>query len=216
MISEMEIPTTLLPGFLNPALGPQQTFRAIIEAMAHPGQLIKIKTKVNNIEMLNTASAAVCLTLLDGETPLWTDLSWNCTAVSWFQVNCGCSVVTEPCLAHFALITHPAEMPPLDDFKIGHEEHPESAATLIIQVQGFDDATSKILSVPGTKSTTQFAPKGIPANFWEQWQLQAALFPLGVDIFFTCGDLLAALPRTTQLSDSTSESKKTPKKAVLT
>lgn len=93
-------------------------------------------------------------------------------------------------------------MPLLDDFKIGDAEHPESAATLIIQVEGFNGANGKTLSVPGIKSTTHFAPAGIPRNFWEQWQLQVALFPLGVDIFFSCGDLLAALPRTTQLSHS--------------
>jgi alpha-D-ribose 1-methylphosphonate 5-triphosphate synthase subunit PhnH len=204
----MDIPTTPLPGFLNPVLGSQQTFRSIIEALARPGQLIRIKCKVNNLEMLNLASAAVCLTLLDDETPLWTDLSWSCTAVNWFQVNCGCSIVTEPCMADFALITRPADMPPLDDFRIGNEQHPESAATLIMQVVGFNDANAKFLAVPGIKSTTPFAPEGIPLNFWEQWQLQAAFFPLGVDIFFTCGDLLAALPRTTELCHATTGAKR--------
>mgnify|MGYP000131453347 FL=1 len=215
MISEMDVPKTPLPGFLNPVLGPQQTFRAIIEAMARPGQLIKIKSKLNNIEMLNMASAAVCLTLLDDETPLWTDLSWNCTAVNWFQIHCGCSVVTEPCMAHFALITRPADMPLLDDFKIGDEEHPESAATLIIQVEGFNDPNVKILGGSGIKSTTHFAPAGIPKIFWQQWQLQAALFPLGVDIFFTSNDILAALPRTTQIIDSIARAKTNAKEAVL-
>jgi alpha-D-ribose 1-methylphosphonate 5-triphosphate synthase subunit PhnH len=69
-------------------------------------------------------------------------------------------------------------MPLLDDFKIGDEEHPESAATLIIQVEEFNDTNGQILRVPGIKSTTPFAPKGIPVNFWEQWQLQAALLPV--------------------------------------
>ncbi|MGD9025207.1 MAG: phosphonate C-P lyase system protein PhnH, partial [Desulfobacterales bacterium] len=121
MKSEMVVPTTPLPGFENPVLGPQQTFRAIIEAMAHPGQLVKIKSKLYHPEMLNLASAAACLTLLDDETPLWTDLSWNSEAINWFQIHCGCSVVTEPCMAHFALIAQPANMPHLDEFKLGEE-----------------------------------------------------------------------------------------------
>jgi alpha-D-ribose 1-methylphosphonate 5-triphosphate synthase subunit PhnH len=200
MTSEMDV-QELAPGFENPVLGPQQTFRAILEAMAHPGMRVKINSKLYIPELLNTASAAVCLTLFDDETPVWTDLSWNSSAINWFQSQCGCSVVTEPCMAHFALITQPSTMPPLDDFKIGDDEHPESAATLIIQVDRFNGDKVKSLSGPGIKTTTYFSPKGIRPQFWKEWQLQAALFPLGVDVFFTCNDILAALPRTTQVSD---------------
>jgi alpha-D-ribose 1-methylphosphonate 5-triphosphate synthase subunit PhnH len=200
MISEMDM-KGLIRGFEDPVLGPQQTFRAILEAMAHPGSLVKINSKLYFPERLNTASAAVCLTLFDDETPLWTDLSWNSSAICWFQSQCGCSIVTEPCMAHFALITQPSEMPSLDDFKIGDEEHPESAATLIVQVERFTDNNNKILRGPGLKTDTHFSPVGIRSQFWKQWHLQAALFPLGVDVFFTCNDILAALPRTTKVSD---------------
>jgi len=199
MKSAVDVPA-LEPGFENPVLGPQQTFRAILDALAHPGQLVKIKSKLNVPEILYPASAATCLTLLDDETPLWTDLSWNSSAIEWFQFHCGCSVVTEPCMAHFALITQPAAMPSLDDFKIGDNEHPESAATLIVQVEQFNSHNGKILRGPGIRTSIHFAPAGIQANFWEQWQVQAALFPLGVDVFFTCNNSLAALPRTTQVS----------------
>jgi alpha-D-ribose 1-methylphosphonate 5-triphosphate synthase subunit PhnH len=202
MKSGMEV-QELTPAFENPELGSEQTFRAILTAMVYAGRLVKIRSKLSVPERLNKASAAVCLTLLNPETPLWTDLGWNSAAINWFQFHSGCSVVTEPCMAHFALITQPADMPLLDDFKIGENEHPESAATLIIQVEGFNDPNVKILGGSGTKSTTPFAPAGVPKNFWQQWQLQAALFPLGVDIFFTCDDILAALPRTTQINDST-------------
>jgi alpha-D-ribose 1-methylphosphonate 5-triphosphate synthase subunit PhnH len=201
MKTEMDVPATPAPGFENPVSGPQQTFRAIIEAMAHPGQLVKIKSKLHHPEMLNLASAAACLTLLDDETPLWTDLSWNSEAINWFQIHCGCGVVTEPCMAHFALITQPANMPHLDEFKLGDEAHPENATTLIVQVQSFNDQRGKILSSSGMKKSTYFAPAGIQADFWQQWQRQAALFPLGVDVFFTYKDILAALPRTTQVTD---------------
>jgi alpha-D-ribose 1-methylphosphonate 5-triphosphate synthase subunit PhnH len=128
----------LRPGFENPVLGPQQTFRAILEAMAKPGIPVKIRSRLFFPEGLNTASAAVCLTLFDDETPLWTDLNWNSSVINWFQSQCGCSVVTEPCMAHFALIAQPSAMPCLDDFNIGDEAHPESAATLIVQVERFN------------------------------------------------------------------------------
>jgi alpha-D-ribose 1-methylphosphonate 5-triphosphate synthase subunit PhnH len=197
---EMDTQTTP-QGFEDPVSGPQKTFRAILEAMAYPGQLIKLTNKLHIPPQLNTASAAACLTLLDNETPLWTDLSWDSSAIDWFQFHCGCSVVTEPCMAHFALITQSAAMPPLDHFNIGDDQHPESAATLIVQVERFNDHQVKILSGPGIKTTVHFGPSGIQPAFWEEWQLQAALFPLGVDVFFTCNDMLAALPRTTQINN---------------
>ena len=189
-------------GFDDPSFGSQQTFRAIFAAMEHPGQLVTIFENPHAPDVLNPASAATCLTLLDCETPVWTDIDLRSPAISWLQFGCGSSVVTEPCMAHFALITQPSTMPRLDDFKIGDDEHPESATTLIIQVDSFNDDNVKIFSGPGIKTTTQFSPVGIRPQFWEQWQLQAALFPLGADVFFTCNDILAALPRTTQVSDS--------------
>ena len=198
----------LTPAFEDPELGSEQTFRAILEAMVHPGRCVRIKSNLFVPDLLNAASAAVCLTLLNSETPLWTDLSWDSSAISWFQLHCEVSVVTESCMAHFALITQPAGMPLLDDFKIRNNEHPESAATLIIQLTGFNGKDDKILSGPGTKSTTRFAPAGIQPDFWEQWQDQAALFPLGVDIFFTSSNFVAALPRTTQIKDSSCRLKK--------
>jgi alpha-D-ribose 1-methylphosphonate 5-triphosphate synthase subunit PhnH len=203
----------LTPAFENPELGSEQTFRAILEAMVQPGLLVKINHNLSISDSVNTASAAVCLTLLNAQTLLWSDLDWGSTAISWFEFHCRCSVVTEPCMAHFALITQPTSMPLLDDFKIGEDKHPASAATLIIQVEGFNDPNVKILGGPGIKSATPFAPAGVPKNFWEQWQLQAALFPLGVDIFFTCNDILAALPRTTQINNSAALAKN-PKRAV--
>jgi alpha-D-ribose 1-methylphosphonate 5-triphosphate synthase subunit PhnH len=202
-------------GFTNPVLGPQQTFRAILEAMAHPGQLVTIKSKIDHPVELNTASAAACLTLLNEETPLWTDLSWKSSAIDWLQLHSGCSIVTEPCMAHFALITQPAEMPPLDDFKIGDEQEPGSATTLFVQVDQFDDKHGKILSGPGIKTMIHFAPVGIQASFWRQWQLQAALFPLGVDVFFTHSDIIAALPRTTQVSDPNHQADEVQKNRAL-
>ncbi len=66
MISEMDLQKLTL-GFEDPDLGPQQTFRAILEAMAHPGQLVNIKSKLYFPELINMASAAVCLTLLNNE-----------------------------------------------------------------------------------------------------------------------------------------------------
>jgi len=41
---------------------------------------------------------------------------------------------------------------------------------------------------------------GVPARFWSEREALAELAPRGLDIIFTCGPHLAALPRTTRVS----------------
>ena len=61
--------------FYDSALGSQQTFRAILEAMENPGRLVTVHGNPNVPEVFNSALAATCLTLLDCETPVWTDIN---------------------------------------------------------------------------------------------------------------------------------------------
>ena len=131
-------------GYDDPALGSHQTFRAIFAAMEHPGQIVTIHENPGAPDVFNSASAATCLTLLDYETPVWTDVDWNSPAIYWLQVDCESSVVTEPCMANFAIVTKPGNMPDLDYFRVGRYEYPEKATTIIVQV---DDI------LPGTDST---------------------------------------------------------------
>ena len=72
-------------GFDDPELGSQQTFRAMIEALDKPGQLIQIQSKRFVPETLNPASAALFLTLCDDKTTVWSDLNWNSPLIDWFQ-----------------------------------------------------------------------------------------------------------------------------------
>jgi alpha-D-ribose 1-methylphosphonate 5-triphosphate synthase subunit PhnH len=99
------------PGFDDPALGSQQTFRAIFAAMEHPGRLVTIRENPEAPDVLNSASAATCLTLLACETPVWTDVERKSPAISWLQFGCGGAVVTESCMANFAIVTKPATVP---------------------------------------------------------------------------------------------------------
>jgi alpha-D-ribose 1-methylphosphonate 5-triphosphate synthase subunit PhnH len=182
-------------GFDDPALGSQQTFRAILDAMGHPGQLITIRENPCAPDVFNSASAAACLTLLDYETPVWTDIDWRSPAISWLQFVCGSSVVTEPCMANFAIITQPATMPPLDYFRIGRYEYPDKATTIVVQVDDIYPGTDKKYSNIFVNKTARLEIKGVTENFWYQWQQLSSRHPLGIDIFFTCDDVLTVLPK---------------------
>jgi alpha-D-ribose 1-methylphosphonate 5-triphosphate synthase subunit PhnH len=182
-------------GFDDPATGSQRTFRAIFAAMVHPGQIVTIHENPDAPDVFNSASAATCLTLLDYETPVWTDIDWISPAISWLQFDCESSVVTEPCMANFAIVTKPASMPDLDYFRVDRHEYHEKATTLIIQVDDILPRASDKNSNIFFEKTAQLEFKGVPDKFWDRWQYLSGLYPLGIDIFFTCDDVLIALPK---------------------
>jgi alpha-D-ribose 1-methylphosphonate 5-triphosphate synthase subunit PhnH len=181
-------------GFNDPDLGSHQTFRAIFTAMDHPGQIVTICENPNGPDVLNSASAATCLTLLDYETPVWTDVDWKNPAINWLQFDCDSCVVTEPCMANFAIITKPTGMPPLDYFRIGPHKYPEKATTMVVQVDDILPSKVNKCSDILVDKVGQLELVGIPNRFWKQWQHLSSLHPLGIDIFFTCDDVLIALP----------------------
>jgi alpha-D-ribose 1-methylphosphonate 5-triphosphate synthase subunit PhnH len=183
-----------LYGFDDPALGSQQTFRAILEAMDNPGRLVTIRENLYTPEVFNLASAATCLTLLDYETTVWTDVDRNSPVINWLQFCCGGSVVTEPCMANFTIITKPATMPALDYFRIGQNEYPGNVTTMVVQVDDILPAKDDRYSSIFADKATQLELKGITDNFWRQWQQLSNLHPSGIDIFFTCDDVLMSFP----------------------
>ena len=139
----------LTPGFDDPELGSQQTFRAIVKALDNPGSLVQIKSKLSAPSVLNSASAALFLTLCHNETKVWADLTWNYPLIDWFQYQCGCSIVTEPCMASLALITKSTGMPPLDHFRNGDDEHSDVSAKLIVQIGELSpNASMQMLAAP--------------------------------------------------------------------
>ena len=46
----------LTPAFEDPELGSEQSFRAILEAMVHPGRCVRINSKLFVPDLLNAAS----------------------------------------------------------------------------------------------------------------------------------------------------------------
>jgi alpha-D-ribose 1-methylphosphonate 5-triphosphate synthase subunit PhnH len=198
MVSSIDL-KRLTPGFSDPVQGSQQTFRAILDAMAHPGRIVTMDNSLLPPAPLNLASAAVCLTLLDYETTLWTDLKSHTKGTGWLRFHCGCSIVTDPLEAVFALITRNDTMSPVNKFNTGNDESPESSTTLIIQTRGLSSSDGKRLTGPGIETFSTLNVEGLTKRFWQARQSQFDMFPLGVDIVFTWKNKLAALPRTVKV-----------------
>ncbi|GAB4367878.1 MAG: phosphonate C-P lyase system protein PhnH [Kiloniellaceae bacterium] len=186
----------LKPGFADPVHGAQRLFRGLLTALAHPGRAVEISDPVEGPVPLDPATTAAALTLLDYDTPLWIDWIADTPPLrAYLKFHCGCPIVARSQDAAFALVTDPANMPRLALFAQGVDQYPDRAATLLLQVPALTGGPAVTLSGPGIKDSARVAPAGLPDWFWNDWRLNAAQFPLGVDIFFTCGTTVIGLPR---------------------
>jgi alpha-D-ribose 1-methylphosphonate 5-triphosphate synthase subunit PhnH len=191
--------TTLEPGLDDPVRGSQSAFRAVLDAMAHPGRIVALPGLLGSAPPapLGAASAALALTLCDIDTPVWLDDAAS-RAAGFLAFHCGAPLAGNPADARFAIVADAAALPPLDGFSLGSDEYPERSATLLIEVAALAEKPGVMLRGPGIRGTARLDVAGLPTRFWEERKALAELFPRGIDIVFTCGARLAALPRSTQ------------------
>lgn len=188
--------TGLAAGFTDPVPDAQRCFRAVLDAMAHPGRIARAKG-VTAPSPLGTATAAVVLTLVDHETPLWLDPDAR-PARQWIEFHCGAQIVADPAACGFALAL---SLPALNRLPAGSHESPETSATVICQVDSLDTGTSFRLSGPGLRAPEVLTIQGLPRDFVSIWRRNHALFPRGIDLILCAGDRLTALPRTVSIEE---------------
>lgn len=181
------------PGFADPVAEAQQCFRAVLDAMARPGTIHDVGL-LDPPPPLCPAAAAVLLTVVDHETPLWLG-PFAEAARGWIAFHAGADF-TAPDKATFLLAQ---ELPDLATLRQGTDEGPEESATVVLQLAGLGSGARFRLSGPGLRAPTGFAADGLPADFVARWAANRARFPLGVDLILCAGTRLAALPRTVMM-----------------
>ncbi len=188
--------TALEAGFTDPVADAQACFRAVLDAMSHPGRITQVPG-VSTPAPLGAAAAAVMLTLVDHETPVWLDPD-TATAGSWLAFHCGTAVVEQPDACGFALTL---ALPNLGKLPTGSHESPETSATVVCQVDGFNTGTRYRLSGPGLREPALLTVTGLPRDFVSIWRRNHALFPCGIDLILCAGDRLTALPRSVAIEE---------------
>lgn len=179
-------------GFTEPVTDAAYAFRTLMQAMARPGTIQQIGGATPPAP-LTRAAGAVLLTLCDADTPVYLGGKADCDAVrTWLTFHTG-APVSEPPHCMFAVGTWEA-LAPLSAYPIGTPDYPDRSATLIVECAELV-TTGATLKGPGIQSSTALSLPDIRA-----FQNNSALFPLGLDFIFTCGDRIAALPRTTQVT----------------
>ncbi len=194
---------TLHPGFHDRVHDAQRTFRTLLDALAHPGQVGAIAPRLTPPPGLGIGCAAACLTLLDLETRLWLapgldaglDAGLNAELEAWLVFHTGCRMVRSPAQADFAVIGAQGSCPDLDAFSWGTADYPEASTTVLIQVDGLGGGEPMLLRGPGIKTEQAIAPQVSP-HFWAQWAANHRAYPLGIDVFLFTDDRVMGLPRT--------------------
>jgi len=188
---------SLAPGLLDGVHDSQQAFRAVLDALARPGQVRHIGPALAGMD-LGGALARLLLSLSDDETPVW----WQCADADlqqWLRFHTGAPLAEWPDAASFSVLQDSARMPSLADFAAGTAASPEFSCTVFIELPELAGGPTLEWIGPGIQSVQRVGLQGLPADFWAQWQANHAAFPQGVDIIFTCGENALGLPRTTRV-----------------
>ena len=191
-------------GFSNEAFGSQAVFRAVLQALSHPGRTVAVEHDAQAPAVGHSASAAVLLALLDSDCTLWLSPRLAASdAGAWLRFHTGCALVSEAAQARFVWVAQGDVVPPLDSLELGTDIYPEQSATCLVDVLRAtaiptDSEGAWYLRGPGIQDMAALQLDGLPDDFETQWAANQAMFPRGVDLLLATADHIVGLPRTTR------------------
>ncbi len=193
---------TLDGGFAEPVFGAQATFRALMDALANPGQMQALDAPLEAPAGLAPELAAIALTLCDHDTIVWLDpaLAESDAVVSWLRFHTAAPLTTDPSRAQFALVSTADALPALGRFALGTDEYPDRSTTIALSVASLTGGDGISLRGPGIEDHRHIAPHPLPHDFVGQWTANRGLFPRGVDLLLATEGRVIGLPRTTRIS----------------
>jgi len=195
----------LQPAFADPVLDAQRSFRAALKALAGPGVMhtLQAAQRPPALAGLDAASHALCLALLDIDTPLWLSAAFDTPAIrANLAFHCGCPIVTERQHARFALLDQ-SQLDDLGGFDLGNDRYPDQSCTLLIQLPSLGGGPSLSWHGPGIESENRVALP-LTDGFWREREAHND-FPRGLDMFFLAGNDLLGLPRSTRVAHNVQE-----------
>lgn len=192
----------LQPAFADPVLDTQRGFRAALKALATPGVAQTLHT-APQLEGLAPATYALCLALLDVDTPLWLAPSFDTPAIrANLAFHCGCPLTADRTQAGFALLA-PQDLLDLSGFDTGNDRYPDQSCTLLVELPALNDGVERVWQGPGIE-VSHWVSLPLAEGFWTERETRQA-FPRGLDMFFTAGNDVIGLPRSTRVRHMTQE-----------
>jgi alpha-D-ribose 1-methylphosphonate 5-triphosphate synthase subunit PhnH len=199
------------PAMRDPVQGMQQTFRALLDAMARPGTIVELPASCTagiqspadtHGQPIGPGLVALLLTVLDRETSVRLHGELGSDAlVQYLRFHTGVPRVER---AAFEVVrSHRLDVTLCTGLDLGSDEEPQRGATLIVDAPPFDIATAPPIALrgPGIEGTQRLPVSSLEPSVW-RWRMQRqADFPRGVDMVFVHGSHLVALPRSTRLEE---------------
>jgi alpha-D-ribose 1-methylphosphonate 5-triphosphate synthase subunit PhnH len=180
-------------GFADAPRDAARAFRAAMSALARPGRIERL-AGVAPPAPLSPAAGALLLTLCDPDTPVHLAGPADCPAVrAWIAFHAGAPIAGRAG-CRFA-VGRWQDLLPLEGYPVGTPDYPDRSATLIVELDRLVPEGAR-LSGPGIAGQ---AALSLPET--AAFRANARGFPLGLDFFLACGDRVAALPRTTRISE---------------
>lgn len=201
----------------DPVHDSQRLFRQLLTAMSEPGTLHTLKAPTPPVDDIGVALWGSLLTLCDLDTRVWLAPGLDTPALrKALAFHTGCRLTAAPEQADFALLTphEMRDMPSLNqgfsqnvaqDFAQGSDEYPDRSTTLLValDVLDADDTMSGTwrLRGPGIADQRTLRVGARARPLMMRLVTNRGCFPCGLDAILTCGERLAALPRTTRLEE---------------
>ncbi len=187
----------LQPAFVDPVLDAQRGFRTALKALAEPG-LIQHLPSAPRLDGLAPATYALCLALLDMDTPLWLAPSFDTPLIrANLAFHCACPLTDKREDAVFALLGE-QDLLDLSCFDHGNDRYPDQSCTLLVQLTDLEAGRGLQWHGPGIKTQRQ-VHLPVPQAFWQERQRREA-FPRGLDVLFAAGHHLIGLPRSSRIA----------------
>jgi alpha-D-ribose 1-methylphosphonate 5-triphosphate synthase subunit PhnH len=199
MVTVAELPA----GFADKVLSAQSTFRAVMDAMARPGSVQRIRAAAGMPTPMMHGTAAIALTLFDHDTPVWLDSAMSATpdVAKWLKFHTSAPVIADPAASSFAVIGDAHNLPPLDRFALGSNEYPDRSTTVILQVESLGAGRAYELRGPGIDGVATLQATIKPGDLFERLRINEALFPRGIDMVLVADEAIVAIPRTTRVTN---------------
>ncbi|KAA0969204.1 phosphonate C-P lyase system protein PhnH [Pseudomonas sp. ANT_H12B] len=192
----------LQPAFTDPVLDAQRGFRAALKALAGPG-LPHTLHATPSLEGLAPATYALCLALLDIDTPLWLSPSFDTPTIrANLAFHCGCPLTPHRETARFALLGA-EDLLDLSGFDHGNDRYPDQSCTLLVQLPNLDGGAGLAWRGPGIETEHQVSLP-LADGVWRERERRNE-FPRGLDLFFTAGHDFIGLPRSTRVARTAQE-----------